>query len=809
MKVRAEIAARPLKTIYAVLMPLVTGLTVVLASTALAGVLAGLAWLADVTVAVLVITVVGIGLHALRMPTAVIPIVQLFALLCLVTLLFSTHGVLFVLPSSAALGDLSHLLVQSMDVIRSAAPPVVTSPPLLCLVVLILGVVAILVNGLAVLSEAPAAAGLLLLCVYAVPASLDDDLLPWWSFVLGAGGFALLLGVDQARRHQAWRGRMGLAATKATGSGPAALAITGMALAIALIIGTQSTFIGTAGRLPGSGNSAGHGMSGQLGIKPFTTLRGMLDHNEKPVELFRIRGLNDGGIPYLRSLTLRTYRDNEGWVITEPMPQGMPASEPLPPGPGDSGDGPTTTVRIEPVSWTDVWMPVYPVPRQLSQITGDWHYDSDTGIVYSQRQRHPMPYVEQAMLAEPSAAQLRSTVADYGSIDASYLSRPAVNPRITQLAQQLTVSARTPFDKAEALYTYFATPGNGFTYSTQTAAASTPDAMYDFLFTGKTGFCEQYASAMALLLREVGIPSRVAIGFTAGSAEHDYRSITSRDAHAWVEVFFPGYGWLPFDPTPLADGRNYVPSYLATGRENSGAATTPNQHGRNESPSAADTMSPAVQTPSGQAGAGPTPDSGGDLVWVVVGCAALAALLTILALVRRTRLVLSRLPKRINRSIVPAAMSMWIVAGVVTSWLLSWWLVALLIVLVMAAAPSMIRELRRRRRLDAVARLGADAATAAWTEILAESHDRGALPNPNQTVRNTVRELNREHRLDEKGEHGLRSLAAAVERAWYGSRAPQPDLPEVLDEVRAGFARSAPLALRARLFPRSVLARKK
>ncbi len=67
---------------------------------------------------------------------------------------------------------------------------------------------------------------------------------------------------------------------------------------------------------------------------------------------------------------------------------------------------------------------------------------------------------------------------------------------------------------------------------------------------------------MAVMLRSLDIPARVAVGFTSGYRDGDVRTITSRDAHAWVEVHFGEFGWVSFDPTPLADGRGYVPSYL-------------------------------------------------------------------------------------------------------------------------------------------------------------------------------------------------------------------------------------------------------
>jgi Transglutaminase-like enzymes, putative cysteine proteases len=81
--------------------------------------------------------------------------------------------------------------------------------------------------------------------------------------------------------------------------------------------------------------------------------------------------------------------------------------------------------------------------------------------------------------------------------------------------------------------------------------ADDPDALLTFLTQTKAGFCQQYATAMAVLVRELGLPARVAVGYQAGTLQDDGRYLVqSDDAHAWVEVFFEGYGWLQFEPTP-------------------------------------------------------------------------------------------------------------------------------------------------------------------------------------------------------------------------------------------------------------------
>ena len=99
---------------------------------------------------------------------------------------------------------------------------------------------------------------------------------------------------------------------------------------------------------------------------------------------------------------------------------------------------------------------------------------------------------------------------------------------------------------------------NGFSYSLATKAGDSGSDLVDFL-TNKVGFCQQYAAAMGIMLRIAGLPARVVLGYTHPNADRNGRfTVTTDDAHSWVEAYFPGLGWIPFDPTPLAgiDGGN-------------------------------------------------------------------------------------------------------------------------------------------------------------------------------------------------------------------------------------------------------------
>lgn len=136
------------------------------------------------------------------------------------------------------------------------------------------------------------------------------------------------------------------------------------------------------------------------------------------------------------------------------------------------------------------------------------------------------------------------------SVDRRYLQLPNyVDARIPALARHVTENEPTTFRKASAIERYLATT---YGYTLQLPLVPPKDPVANFLFERKMGHCEYFASAMAVMLRTLGIPSRVVNGFRGGV----YNDITgsyivrARDAHSWVEAYFPEYGWYTFDPTP-------------------------------------------------------------------------------------------------------------------------------------------------------------------------------------------------------------------------------------------------------------------
>jgi transglutaminase-like putative cysteine protease len=148
------------------------------------------------------------------------------------------------------------------------------------------------------------------------------------------------------------------------------------------------------------------------------------------------------------------------------------------------------------------------------------------------------------------ATELRAASRDYPEpIRTADLQLPRLDPRIPALARQITASAKTPYDQAAAIESYLRAH---YAYSLDLRGNPGADPLAHFLFVRRAGHCEYFASAMTVMLRSLGVPARYVNGFLPGEYNDlagDYIIRTS-DAHSWVQVYFPGYDWMTFDPTP-------------------------------------------------------------------------------------------------------------------------------------------------------------------------------------------------------------------------------------------------------------------
>jgi protein-glutamine gamma-glutamyltransferase len=182
--------------------------------------------------------------------------------------------------------------------------------------------------------------------------------------------------------------------------------------------------------------------------------------------------------------------------------------------------------------------------RQISADSG--------GAVYNLDSDNPINrYEADSELTQPDAGELRRAANTVPSHMEGYLKLPPLDIRISKLAEEITASATNNYDKAVALELYLRTH---YGYTLELPRSVPRDPLANFLFERKMGHCEYFASTMAVMLRSLRIPSRLLTGFRSG----EFNDLTGQyvvraaNAHSWVEAYFPGYGWVSFDPTPAA-----------------------------------------------------------------------------------------------------------------------------------------------------------------------------------------------------------------------------------------------------------------
>lgn len=205
-------------------------------------------------------------------------------------------------------------------------------------------------------------------------------------------------------------------------------------------------------------------------------------------------------------------------------------------------------VMLEPLSSN-----VFFLAEQPATVAGTYSlvgFDAGGGVFDLDRE-HPIALYEgESIPARPTVEELRASTGTYPpDIPRTYLQLPDVDPRIVQMAHDVTNGANNDYDKASALERHLR---DHYGYTLQLPAKIAKDPLANFLFERKRGHCEYFASAMAVMLRSIGIPSRVVNGFRGGEF-NDLSGkyvIRARDAHSWVEAYFPGSGWISFDPTP-------------------------------------------------------------------------------------------------------------------------------------------------------------------------------------------------------------------------------------------------------------------
>ncbi len=571
------------------------------------------------------------GLRPLRVLSGVVTYVAAL-LLYLDALLATGQSLAVVIPTSASLRHLLHLASSGAS-LSKYSPPVTATHGVLLLAAGSIGAAAILVDFLAVRLRKPAIAGLPLLVLYMAPIATTasvDGLGGAFTFVLAATGYLALLSSDGRIRLRGWGrvvtvwhapgnderlGGADIGGLTATGRRIGVAAVCA-AIMVPLVLPTLNLH-----RLFSGSSFGGGGVT--VGLpNPVDEMNGLLARKSPVTVLTYHSNANSVG-NYLQVYVLHYDAAQNRWDLLPPEHSTPIGSGPLQQPPGYAVGTPAglistriTLGQVTGYSWKVFFLPVPYWPTQLTA-PGSWREAAGTLMVYSSQANHAgQSYTVTSGDAEPTPAELSGAQRIPASIRRTYLGfKSPQTAQLTRIARQVTQGKTSAFAKAVALEQWFHSAQ--FTYSLRPAPVpSTPKGLLTFLTTTRQGYCQQFAFAMAVLARLIGIPSRVAIGYTAGTQRANGSwVVTSADAHAWPELYFTNVGWLRFEPTPggnAGQASATQPSYVIAASPGQGAhkGGGPRGGGSATSPTASPSASPfrgekVAQNAVGAAGAGP------------------------------------------------------------------------------------------------------------------------------------------------------------------------------------------------------------
>ncbi|MGW1347294.1 transglutaminase family protein [Kribbella sp. NPDC002412] len=510
------------------------------------------------------ITGVGILLQNLRAPRLVVPFVQLLVLVELISFFFLRDTLKFgLIPVKATALEFNQQMVNAMDSINRFSAPLPPDSHLTLFAASVIAATGLLIHVIAVQLRQAAWAGLLLLIMYTVPAATVHGGLPALLFIPPALGYILLLSAEGRSRLSRWGRRISGVShldaaepveASALGQAGRRIGLTVVALAALLPALLPALPEGVVGNgLAGTGPGTGVGAS-ISSTDPMLDMGRNLKRGDNVVAL-TYKGGPSGGT-YLR-LTALDFFDGDTWRIA-PRQEGRKIGNELTPPPGYSGDlSKVAQSKMEidvSRSFRSQFAPV-PYPVRSISLKRDWRFDAGTLDVVSANGQvvGGKKYDVTSYDLQPTSQQLHDAIGT-GEPDQFTSRVPRQTPEsIKELTLDITKGAGSnQFEAAVLLQNWFRS-GGGFTYSTDTTRGSGMRALREFLLDSKTGYCEQFATGMALMARIVGIPSRVGIGFLPGQAGEDGEyTVKMHDMHAWPELYFQGIGWVRFEPTPAA-----------------------------------------------------------------------------------------------------------------------------------------------------------------------------------------------------------------------------------------------------------------
>jgi transglutaminase-like putative cysteine protease len=619
-------------------------LATIATATALVSVFSSSGWIIPVMGAILIVSGSCALIRSSPLPSAFEPIAAAIAVLCWITLLDArSKAHLGFIPGRLALHHLARTARHGFKQIHRLPTP---APPLHGLVLLtVVGVaaIALVVDLMTVTLRRAALSGLPLLALFTVCAATGHHGVGIFPFIAAAIGYLWLLYADNREKVARWGAAVGTgsrarpaSAWSTDGSNapaPASLgrrvgaAAIGVGVIIPLFIPGLHTGIDKHGT--GGGGSGGGG--NQVVLNPIVSVANDLtSHKVEPLITYTTNSPDPG---YLRLTSLDLFNGSTFSSATLQAPARAAASENLPVA---EPPGPVVNTSIS-ISTNLARLHWLPAPATVVGVSvGDsWRYDPGTATIFSATTTGGgLHYTTRSVTNDPTPAELSSVSPPTGDVEADLTVPTNISPAVRRLTRSITSKATNPYEAAIDIQNFFTT-GSRFTYDTSIPPDNSPDALADFLLRTRRGFCQQFATAMAVMARLSGIPSRVGVGFTRGEKQANGSwLITTHDAHAWPELYFQGYGWLPFEPTPRGDGQAVPLGYANGATVNTGTKSSPSPSPKPATgPSSSPNRKPNLHQLGGAAGGGSAPGgSNSSFLRSRAGEALLTALVVILVL---------------------------------------------------------------------------------------------------------------------------------------------------------------------------------
>lgn len=500
-----------------------------------------------------------------------------------------------------------------------------------------------------------------------------------------------------------------------------------VAVAAAVVVGPRLPGAAAEAVLDWRGDGPG-GKGRRTTVSPLVDIRGRLV-DQSSTEVFTVRTQQRA---YWRLTSLDTF-DGRIWssdASYQPVGERLP--EPEPGAGGATGDTFVQEFTIR--SLSSIWLPAAYRPERIGGVD-DVSYNEDLGsLITGDDTTDGLTYRVQSTVPRFDPRALAGVVGRSTSVDLDrFLALPPISRPVRQLARALTTGLPdAPYARALAIQDHFR---QGFVYDIDVGAGHGDEALERFLFHDRRGYCEQFAGAFAVLARSVGLPTRVAVGFTPGELGGDGRlHVKGLNAHAWPEVFLDGFGWVAFEPTP-GRGAPGQEQYLGVPEAQADPADA----------TTATTAAPPTTAPDDTATPSTTAAPAGEAP------APLAS------------------PARRPWWRHPAA----VFAGSLL----------LVVVLVVLGVP-LAKDVRRRRRRAAAAD-PAERVWVAWTEAAEAVARAGAPRRPAETLAEHARRAAPAAALSEPAATALATLAADAATASY---APGPLPPEAAETAAAHAA---------------------